>query len=140
MSNITPWYETSLMSAMMGGFFALLVFVLGCIFSIKMQEKENRKNFLILLIQQYNQLFSIIVLGAEESNNILYKELRQELDKNSAIIFLIPKELKDSFTELIKIHHSSTDYYQKNKQDIYKHLKEIVKVLNNFGVDLFGVK
>lgn len=142
MNNVsTPWLQTSLASAIIGGFFALLVFGLGCLFNIKIQEKSSRKNFLILLIQQYNHLFSIIVRGAEDPNHILYKLLRQELDKNSGIIFLVPKELKKPFTQLIKIHYNSDiGYYQKNKGDIVKYFQQIVKILNEFGVDLFGLK
>jgi hypothetical protein len=139
-NNNTSWYNSSLFSAIIGGCVALIIFILGCIFNIKIQEKYNKKNFFILLIQQYNRLFSIIAQGVENSNNILYKELRQELDNNSAIIFLLPKELKPPFDKLIRIHYSGNEFYQRNKECIYYCLKEIVDILNNFGVDLFGFK
>ncbi|WP_039653730.1 hypothetical protein [Clostridium tyrobutyricum] len=134
------WYDSNWFNGVISGFFGILTFILGSLYSSKIHKKDDEKNFLILIVQQYQELFSIIVEGVYNADNINYLKLREQLEINRSILLLLPKEIKELFLKLFKIYFSGAVYYRNNKKDIYKYLYCINKKLDTYGVDLFEAK
>lgn len=133
-----PWYNTNWFAAIIGGVISWVTLFISSILSKRNKRKEDRKSFLVLIMQQYSSLFSIIYEGVINQNNIKYKELRKELEKDINIIFLLPDDLKRPFNKLLEIHFTNPEFYENNQIHIHKYIKEIVQKLNEYGVDTFG--
>lgn len=133
------WYNANLFSNLVG---VVLGFILSSIASLvsnyfnnRNQRKEEIKNLLLLLMQSNSELFSLIYQGAMDRNKLDYIKLREYLKKNN-IIFVLPQDLKVEFKKLYEIYLASD--YESKKHLIYPQVVKINKVLDEYGVELFG--
>lgn len=137
MNNIEAWYETKLFIALLSATVTICVFILGQILSRRLQKKNDKRNTLILITQSNATLFSLIYRGSMGEGNIDFIKLREELIKTN-VVFILPEDLKEEFKALYKIYFSGPDHYDENYKQIYKILKNIIAMLNNYGVETFG--
>ncbi|MCM3527834.1 hypothetical protein M4D56_01830 [Cytobacillus oceanisediminis] len=137
MSSPGSFFDTKLFIALITSTVTIIIFILGQISIRSLQKKNDKRNTLILITQSNSALFSLIYRGSIDEKNLDYLKLREELIKSN-VIFVLPNEVKHHFRELYKIHFSGGDYYDQNKDRIHKTLKNIVEVLNNYGVETFG--
>ncbi|MFL0251234.1 hypothetical protein ACJDT4_12430 [Clostridium neuense] len=133
------WYNSSLFSALMGAMVTIIIFIITNIINNRKERKSNVKSFLTLLMQQYSMLFSAIYQGSINPEKIDYKLLRNELKKSMAIVFLLPENIQMNFSKLLNIYFTNEKYYDDHKSDIENILKDIVKALQSYGVDIFGI-
>ncbi len=137
--TVNAWYEMNVTGVLVGAMITLVTVIISQYYNKKYQMKKEKQNIILLIVQSNALLFSLIHQGSIDKESIDYVKLREELEKSN-IIFILPKDIKISFTELIKIHFKGREYYRENKPFIHKYLKEIIKNLENYGVDAFGDK
>ncbi|GED55185.1 hypothetical protein EDM54_02150 [Brevibacillus borstelensis] len=133
------WYESKLFVGAVGWLVSLITFYLGYVINKSNQEKNDRRNIIILITQTNSSLFSLIYQYSLNPASIDYVKLRTELLKTN-VIYVLPPKIKLLFQDLYTIHLSGPDYYTQNKHLIPGKLQGIVNELNEYGVDTFGYK
>lgn len=135
----TAWYEMNIIGVIIGAIITVLSFVAGHYINRKSEVKKNKQSILILVTQTNADLFSVIYRGSLNKSNIHYIKLRQELERTN-VIYVLPQEIRISFSKLYKIYFTSPEYYDENKKYIHKNLLDIVSKIKDYGVDAFEYK
>lgn len=138
-NNKDAWYNQNVVNTILGFVLSTLVFLISTYLGNKKAQKEEKVRVLLHVADKYSYLFSLIYNGAYYEDKIKYKKIREELDKNN-FIYLLPSELRNLFLELYDIYFTGPKHYEQNKILIHGILCDIVKKLNEYGVDVFGYK
>lgn len=85
------WYESKLFVGAVGWLVSLITFYLGYVINKSNQEKNDRRNIIILITQTNSSLFSLIYQYSLNPASIDYVKLRTELLKTNVIYVLPPK-------------------------------------------------
>ena len=142
LENTLKLFETKiaqvLMGALIGAFVSIGVFIGTQLWTSKREKKKQRETVLNVITQSHKDLFSVIYEGAQNENNLNYLKLREEYTKIGLFIYMLPSDLKIHFSDLYEIHIKDSMFYKANKHKIPDLCKEIVKKINEYGVDVFG--
>lgn len=138
-SSHEPWYDSNWFSMLIGALITITVFIISSYIENRRRKIEDRKNLLILVTQTYSELFSIIGYSAV-SNTVDFLHLRESLKGTENILFILPLDIRQYFTELYKIHNADPMYYTNNKSKIQEYLILIENKLKEYGVDIFEFK
>jgi len=142
-SDSNLWFNSnwfaSIVGAAVGFIFSLTILFVTNKINNKNQEKNDKRNLLIILTQSYSKLFYIIYQGSLDKSKIDYNGLRTEL-RNSNLIWVLNGELRESFLELYRIYNQTGTDFENQQGKIYNCLVGIVNELNKCGADIFGDK
>lgn len=111
--------------------------ILTLLVNKRIKRKEEKRKYFIELINSNRKLFSIILIGASNRNNINYVELRRELE-SSVILPMLWGELQREFLKLYDINGLNGIAYDNRKEEIFLILCNIKDILNEYGVIIFG--
>lgn len=111
--------------------------ILTLLVNKRIKRKEEKRKYFIELINSNRKLFSIILIGASNRNNINYVELRRELE-SSVILPMLWGELQQEFLKLYDINGLNGIAYDNRKEEIFLILCNIKDILNEYGVIIFG--
>lgn len=128
----------ALIGALIGAFVSIGVFIGTQLWTSKREKKKQRETVLNIVTQSHKDLFSVIYEGSQDEKKINYLKLREEYTKIGLFIYLLPSDLKIHFDELYEVHIKDPVFYKANKHKIPDLCKEIVKKINEYGVDVFG--
>lgn len=131
MENLWP-----ILSKIIDTFLGAGLTILGVVISNRVRRREEKRNSLSMLLQNNKELFSVIFKGATGKGNIDYVALREELEKSNILIMLWGN-LRTEFKKLYYIHSLEPNEYNNSKEEIYKILCNIEKILSRCGEDLF---
>lgn len=120
-------------STMLGAAISIITIVINQ----KMNKKEQKRAYFNNLITSNSKLFALIMKGAANKNNILYSELREELN-NSNILPMLYGDLQREFIKLYAINGLNGNAYDNKREEIYDILCNIEELLEKYGEDVFG--
>ncbi|ENY8678790.1 TPA: hypothetical protein KOP76_002987 [Clostridioides difficile] len=136
LSSQEKWYNSNIVSAIIGAVIAIAVALLTIYITEKLKIKEEKKNTIILITQTNQELFYNIYIGSKSNNNINHSKFR-ELVKHSSIIFIMPQNLKNEFSKMFEIYSLIGDDFVARKDEVHTHCINIVKIIEEYGVDVF---
>ena len=132
--NRTPWYNTTFGGAVIGGVISAIIFIFTIYLNHKIKQNEERKNFLILISQNYSELFKLIFQMSVDPQRVDLLEFWNAL-KNNYFVYLLPPNLKKLFIKLYNIRKLGSDNY--SLTDISGVCKEIISKIEEYGVNTF---
>lgn len=134
--NSDKWYNSNIVSAIIGALSAIFGTFIAIYFSEKNRKKDDRKNIIMLIIQSNPDLFNLIFNSAKNKININHTEFRKLL-KQSNIVYLLPGELKIEFLKLLKIYELKEEDFKNEKSKVYIQCKKIVDTIERYGAGIF---
>ncbi|MGA4486517.1 hypothetical protein ACPA3B_24270 [Bacillus bombysepticus] len=135
---LTAWYDAKITHTLIGASISIIVMVVTQLILSKREKRKERQTLLNWLLISNNSLFSTIYKNSKTPKNIEYNKLREELEKNTSFIYILPADLKADFVKLYDIHFKGSSHYTKNQQEIAGILASIVKKINTYGGEAFG--
>lgn len=123
------WFSAvaSIVSAIIGGLFTHWL-------TNRVQKANDRKNFLLMITQNYNRLFTLIYTSTI-SGKVNHINLKKQLEESN-IIFFLPKDIREPFEKLYRIYFTvGNDGVDNIDNIVMMYLKQIVEKLNEYGVN-----
>ncbi|GEM_PF-5726569 len=111
--------------------------ILGFIISNRIKKKDDKRNIIVMLLQNNQKLITLIYKGAYNKDKIDYLGLRRELEEYN-ITMIMPRNLRLEFNKLYKIYYMPAHEYDRHKDEIYEILCNLKNMLDRYGEDVIG--